>query len=72
MIFNANTVMDDMAEAVRKTAADEVGIFNGYAKMVMDKEKEALEELAQARLFGDISDEEFLDEVERGSYRHAL
>jgi hypothetical protein len=43
MIFNANTVMDDMAEAVRKTAADEAGIFNGCAKMVMDKEKEALE-----------------------------
>lgn len=64
-MFDVNTILNDMAEAVQKTAAGEAGKINGYAERIMANEKTALEELAQARRFEEISDEEFLDEVER-------
>lgn len=65
MSFNVNDVLSDMVDALKKTVADEAGKFNGYAEMIMAKEKSALEELVQARFAGEISEQDFHDEVER-------
>jgi hypothetical protein len=65
MAFNFNLVMGDMTNAIRENSADESGNISTYAKTVMEKEKISLQELAQARLDGEISEQEFNDEVER-------
>jgi hypothetical protein len=65
MAFNFNLVISDMTNAIRENSADEAGKIGTYAKTVMEKEKIFLQELAQARLVGDISEQEFNDEVER-------
>lgn len=65
MAFNFNLVLGDMTDAIRENSADEAGNISTYAETVMEKEKISLQELAQARLVGDISEQEFNDEVER-------
>jgi hypothetical protein len=65
MAFNFNLVLGDMANAIKENSADASGNISTYAKMVMEKEKISLQELAIARLDGDISEQEFNDEVAR-------
>jgi len=65
MSFDIGAVLGDMVGAVRNVVSDDSGKISGYAKRIMENEREALEELAQARLSGEISEEEFNDEIER-------
>jgi hypothetical protein len=65
MSFDIGAVLGDMADAVRNAVSDDSGKVGEYAKRVMENEREALEELAQAGLSGEISEDEFNEEVER-------
>jgi hypothetical protein len=65
MSFDISAVLGDMADAVTSIVKDDAGKIGGYAKTIMENEKEALEELALARLAGEISEEEFNDEIDR-------
>lgn len=65
MSFDIGAVLGDMAGAVRNVVSGDSGKVRGYAKTIMENERGSLEELAQARLAGEISEEEFNDEIER-------
>lgn len=65
MSFDIGAVLGDMADAVINVVSDDSGKVDEYAKRIMENEREALEELAQARLSGEISEDEFNEEVER-------
>jgi hypothetical protein len=65
MSFDINTVLGDMVDSVKGIVADDAGKIGGYAKTIMENEKESLEELAKARLFGEISEDELKEEIER-------
>ena len=65
MAFNLSTVMKDMADVIKNTATDDTAKIGGYAKQLVAITKTSLDELAQARLANDISDQEFQEEVER-------
>jgi hypothetical protein len=65
MSFDFGSVAGEMVDAIKKNASDESGKISGYARTIVEKEKVILEELAQARLANDISEQEFKDEMER-------
>jgi hypothetical protein len=65
MSFDIGAVLGDMAGAVKDVVSGDLGKVRGYAKTIMENERASLEELAQARLAGEISEEEFNDEIER-------
>jgi hypothetical protein len=65
MAFHLNSVLSEMADAIKKSVADETGKIGGYADMMVSNGKTSLFELAQARLANEISDQDFHDEVER-------
>ena len=65
MSFNLNSILSDMSDAIQKNTADDSDSIHTYAREVMLKKKHSLEELAEARLADEISEEEFYDEVER-------
>lgn len=65
MAFDLSAVLSEMADVVHTTAAEETGKISGYAQTIVAKEKASLDELVQARLANDLSDQELLDEVER-------
>ncbi len=65
MSFDIGAVLGDMTDAVRNAVSDDSGKVGGYAKRIMENEREALEELAQARFSGKIAEDEFNEEVER-------
>lgn len=65
MSFDIAKVLQDMTTAVKDTVQEEVGDISQYAKQIMENEKESLEELASARLSGEIDDDIFKREIER-------
>ena len=65
MGFNINQVMEDMANAMANTVKDGIGDIGDSAKNILDSEKEALKELGEARLRGEIDDAAFEREIER-------
>lgn len=65
MRFDINTMLGDMVAAVGNAVENYADKIGPYVQMILEKEKESLEELAQARLAGEISEQEFYDEMER-------
>jgi len=65
MGFDINTVLNDMAKAIKDEVKVNIGDIKEYADKILENEKESLEELGQARVSGEIDDETFEREVER-------
>lgn len=65
MSFDINTLLSNMINAAVDELKDELGIIPDYLKKIFENEKEALQTLAEARLSGEISDEEFQNEIRR-------
>ena len=65
MSFDIDQVLKDMAGAITGTVQQGAGDIQSYLKEILDKEKESLKELAEARLRNEITDEELKQELER-------
>lgn len=65
MPFDINTVLNNMKDAAIDAVKDEVETIPGYLIQVFENEKDSLYYLAEARIIGVISEEEFLSELER-------
>lgn len=65
MNFEINEVINNMKNAAVDSVKDDVEIIPGYLDRVFENEKEALKELTEARLTGEISEAEFRHELER-------
>ena len=65
MSFDIDQVLKDMAGAITGTVQQGAGDIQSYLKEILDKEKESLKELAEARLRNEITEEEFQQELER-------
>jgi len=65
MSFDINQVLNDMAAAITGTVQQGAGNIKDYADQILEKEKDSLKELAEARLRQEISEAEFDVEIER-------
>ncbi len=64
MTFDIDEVIREMIAAIAGVVQEDEGDISGYAKEIMEKEKETLAELSDLRLQGEIDDEEFQSEIE--------
>ena len=65
MGFDINTVLKDMSDAIQGILKAQVGEIKEYGKEVLENEKASLQELAEARIKGDIDDAVFEQELAR-------
>jgi hypothetical protein len=63
MSFDIDKVLQDMLGAVKDSVETDWEDIQGYARQVLDNEKDALADIAQMRLAGDLSDEEMESEL---------
>lgn len=64
MSFDIDAVLRDMLSAMKESVDADWDDVKGYAKQVLENEKEALSELAEQRLRGEITEEELKSELE--------
>jgi uncharacterized protein YbjQ (UPF0145 family) len=64
MSFNIEAVLGDMLTAVKNSVGSDWGDIEGYAKQVIENEKEMLADLAEQRLRGDLTEDELKSELE--------
>jgi len=64
MSFNINNVINDMVSAMKNSVESDAEDISGYAQQVLQGEKETLQELAELRLNGQITDEELKSELQ--------
>ncbi len=65
MHFDINKVFNEMINTVKDSVSEGANDIGGYAKTIMDNEKESMEELAKALFDGEIDEEDFYDEIKR-------
>jgi hypothetical protein len=65
MGFDINSILGDMAGAIKNVVKQDAGDIKQYANQTLEKEKDSLEKLGLARLAGEIDDEIFTREIER-------
>ncbi len=65
MSFNISDVLTNMKTAAYDAVKDDVHVIPDYINEILEGEKEALKILAEERLAGNFTDEEFLHELER-------
>lgn len=63
--MDIEAILKQMVAAANEAVKDDVGEITDYAKQIVENEKESLEELARARIRGDIDDAVFDHELER-------
>lgn len=63
--MDIEAILKQMAAAANDAVKDDVGEIADYAKQIVENEKESLEELARARIRGEIDDAVFDHELER-------
>ena len=64
MNFDINAALNDMLMAMKDSVDADWGDVEGYAKQVLENEKEALANLAEQRLQGEITEEDLKSELE--------
>ena len=64
MSFDINAVIGDMLIAIKHSVGADWKDIGGYAKQILENEKEALARLAEQRLQNEISEEEWKSELE--------
>lgn len=64
MSFDIDAVIGDMLAAVKDSVDADWDDIKGYAKQILENEKEALAELAEQRLRGEITEDELNSELE--------
>lgn len=65
MSLDIEQTLKEMADAVINTVKNEAEAFKAQAKEMLDAEKDALKDLGEAKLKGDIDEETFEQEVAR-------
>ena len=65
MSINIGELLKDMANAMKDSVKEDIGDIPEYANQILENQKESLEELALARLSGEIDDEVFDREIKR-------
>lgn len=65
MPFDINEVINNMKDAAIGAVKDDIENIPDYLLQVIENEKDSINYLAEARLAGVISDNEFFDELER-------
>jgi hypothetical protein len=65
MAFDITHVLNSMKEAAVDAVRDDVESVPDYLLQIIENEKESLKTLAEARLTGEVSENEFLRELER-------
>ena len=64
MSFDIDLVLGDMLSAMKDSVDADWDDIKGYAKQVLENEKEALADLAEQRIRGEITEEELQSELE--------
>lgn len=64
MSFNIETVMGDMLTAMKNSIDKDWDDIEDYAKLILENEKKALNNLAQQRLRNEITDEDLKSELD--------
>ena len=64
MSFDIDAVLGDMLVAVENSIDSDWDNVKGYAKQVLENEKETLAELAAQRISGDLTEEELKSELD--------
>ena len=64
MSIDIDAVLGDMLAAVKDSIEADWDDIEGYAKQVLENEKDALAELAEQRLRGDLTEEELESELD--------
>lgn len=65
MPFDINEVINNMKDAAIGAVKDDIENIPDYLLQIIENEKDSINYLAEARLAGVISDQEFFDELER-------
>lgn len=65
MPFDINEVINNMKDAAIGAVKDDIENIPNYLLQIIENEKDSINYLAEARLAGVISDQEFFDELER-------
>lgn len=65
MSFDIDNALGEMADAMKLSVAGDLGDIRSFALEALNKQRASLEELAQARLDGDLDDEELQEELAR-------
>lgn len=65
MSFQIEAVLKEMSSAMKDAVEGDVGDIRSYAEQILQNEKESLQELAEARVSGEISGSDFDAEIER-------
>lgn len=63
MSFNIDRVLEDMLNAVKESAQYDISQIDGYLKEILENEKAMLATLAEQRIRGEITEEEFKSEL---------
>ncbi len=64
MSFDIDAVLGDMLAAMKDSVDADWDDIKGYAKQILENEKESLVELAEQRLHGEITEEELKSELD--------
>lgn len=64
MSFDIDAVLGDMLSAVKDSVGSDWNDIEGYAKQVLENEKDMLAELAEQRLRGEITEDELKSELD--------
>lgn len=64
MSFDINKTLQDMIAAIKGVVKDDWEDIEGYAKQIIEGEKQTLEELAKLRIKDDITDDELKSELD--------
>lgn len=65
MIFDIKATIDQMTLAVKEVLLDDAGKIVGYPDTIIKNKYESLRELAEAMVSGEITEEDFEEEIER-------
>lgn len=63
--MDIEAILKQMVAAANDAVEGDVGEITDYAKQIVEQQKHSLEELAKARISGEINDDVFEQEVER-------
>lgn len=63
--MDIDAILKKMVAAANDAVEGDVGEITDYAKQIVEQQKQSLEELAKARISGEIDDDIFEQEVER-------
>jgi len=63
--FDIEQVLKEMGAAIGDTAQKGSGAIESYAQTILEKERKSLQELAEARVTGEIDEATFNQELER-------